>query len=144
LTEIKRIMNSKPVLKLANLDQEFIVQSDASGYAIGATLMQKENGVNRPVMYASRQLLPREQKYTTGKKECLAVVFAVDKFQRYLKWKEFVIESDHRPLQVLNEVSSTNPRVMRWVLLLQGYKFRLNYIPGRDNLIAGYLSRQSH
>ena len=144
LTEIKRIMNSKPVLKLANLDQEFIIQSDASGYAIGATLMQKENGVNRPVMYASRQLLPREQKYTTGEKECLAVVFAVDKFQRYLKGKEFVIESDHRPLQVLNEVSSTNPRVMRWALLLQGYKFRLNYIPGRDNLIADYLSRQSH
>jgi len=62
LTEIKRIMkSSKPVLKLANLDQGFIIQSDASGYAIGATLMQKENGVNRPVMYASRQLLPREQ-----------------------------------------------------------------------------------
>jgi len=72
------------------------------------------------------------------------VVFAVDKFQRYLKGKEFVIESDHRPLEVLNKVSSTNPRVMRWALLLQGYKFRLNYILGRDNLIADYLSRQSH
>ena len=45
----------------------------------------------------------------------------VNKFNRYLKGKEFLIESDHRPLQVLNKVNPVNPRIMRWGLMLQGY-----------------------
>ena len=142
LEDIKKIMSSEPVLKLADLDEQFVIQCDASNTGIGGVLMQQEDGKNHPVQYASRKLLPREQKYTTGEKECLAVIFTVDKFQRYLKGKEFVIESDHRPLQVLNEVNTTNPRIMRWGLMLQGYKYRLHYIPGKDNVVADFLSWQ--
>ena len=101
------------------------------------------NGKNHPVMYASRKLLAREQKYSTGEKECLAVMFTIEKFQRYLKGQEFIIETDHRPLQVLNGDNATNPRVMRWGLILQGYKYKMSYIPGKDNVLADYLSRQS-
>ena len=120
-----------------------MIQCDASNTGIGGVLLQKENGKNHPVMYASRKLLAREQKYSTGEKECLAVMFTIEKFQRYLKGQEFIIETDHRPLQVLNGDNATNPRVMRWGLILQGYKYKMSYIPGKDNVLADYLSRQS-
>ena len=142
LSEIKRIMSSEPVLKLADLNEPFVIQCDASNTGIGGVLMQKEGGKNHPVMYASRKLLPREQRYSTGEKECLAVMFTVEKFQRYLKGQEFIIETDHRPLQILNGVNAINPRIMRWGLILQGYKYRMDYIPGKDNVVADYLSRQ--
>jgi len=51
------------VLILINLSQEFIIQCDASNSGIGGAFLQKENGVNHPILYASRKLLPREQKY---------------------------------------------------------------------------------
>jgi len=106
--------------------------------------MQKEDGRNHPLMYASRKLLPAEQKYTASEKECLAVIFTINKFSRYLNGKEFVIESDHRPLQVLNDVNTSNPRIMRWGLMLQGYQYRLKYVPGKENVMADFLSRQAH
>jgi len=68
LEKVKEVMSSKPELKLADLSQEFIIQCEASNSGIGGTLLQMENGVNHPIRYASRKVLPREQKYTTGEK----------------------------------------------------------------------------
>jgi len=60
------------------------VQSDSSDVGIGAVLLQEyEDGVF-PVMFASKKLLPRERNYSTIERECLAVIFAVKKFQNYI------------------------------------------------------------
>ena len=67
LSEIKRIVSSEPVLKLADLNEPFVIQCDASNTGIGGVLMQKEGGKNHPVMYASRKLLPRKQRYSIVK-----------------------------------------------------------------------------
>lgn len=54
--------------------------------------------------------------------------------------KEFVLEVDHRPLVFLNKFKGCNDRVMRWAISLQPYRFRIVYIPGRDNIGADLLS----
>lgn len=103
--------------------------------------MQPEGDQNFPVCYASRKLLPREQKYSVIERECLAVVWAIAKFHIYLYGKEFVLETDHHPLAFLATAKLTNNRVMRWALSLQPYRYVVKAIKGTENAGADFLSR---
>jgi len=73
--------------------------------------------------------------------ECLAIVFGVKKFQKYLYGKEFILQTDHAPLGYLMGGKVENARCMRWAMYLQSYRFRIEVIKGRDNIGADYLSR---
>ena len=140
-TKLKQLLTSKPVLQLPDLSKMFYVQVDASGAGIGAALLQEHDGQLLPVAYASRKLLPRESLYATVEKECLAVIFAVQKFKEYLYGRTFVLQTDHQPLVCMNRNKVANDRIMRWSMILQPYSMKIEYIKGSDNLIADYLSR---
>ena len=105
-------------------------------------LLQTENDEKLPVAYASRKLQDREKSYAVIEKECLAVVWGVQKFHQYLYGREFILETDHQPLTYLNKSKTENSRLMRWALLLQQYRFRIVAIKGSENVGADYLSRQ--
>ena len=139
---LKKMLSVSPILKLPDLQQVFTLRTDASDRGIGTVLLQEENNVKWPVAYASRKLLAREEAYATVEKECLALVWAIQKFQRYLYGKQFIIETDHQPLLYLNKAKVSNARLMRWALLLQPYRFTVHAIKGSDNVGADYLSRQ--
>ena len=139
--EIKRILSSVPILKLPDLERDFIVQTDASNVSIGGCLLQEHDRIKLPVMYASRKLLPREQNYSVGEREALAIVWVVEKFHRFLYGQHFILESDHRPLKYIQSSHSKNPRIMRWNLARQPYRYTVKYIRGSDNVISDYLNR---
>ena len=61
--------------------------------------------------------------------------------REYLEGREFVIESDHFPLQWLNKMKGQNQRLLRWSLLLQEFSFKIHHIKGSDNKLADTLSR---
>ena len=82
-------------------------------------MLQEEDGIKHPIAFASKKLLPRERNYSTIEKECLAIVWAVQKFQNFLFGKPFALETDHQPLQYLGKVQFQNVRLMRWALALQ-------------------------
>jgi hypothetical protein len=134
-------LTSGPVLKLPDVHRPFTLRTDASDSGLGAVLLQEEQGDMLPVAYASRKLLSCERAYATVEKECLAVIWAVTKFERYLYGSEFVLETDHQPLAYLNKAKIANARLMRWALILQPYRFRIQAIKGSTNLGADYLSR---
>ena len=73
-------------------------------------------------------------------KECLAIVWSIGKFQRYLYGKPFLLETDHQPLVYLSKAKVSNARLMRWALSMQPYRFRIVAIKGSDN-IGDCLSR---
>ena len=73
-------------------------------------------------------------------KECLALVWAMQKFHRYLYGTAFTVETDHQPLSYLNKAKLTNSRLMRWALALQPYRFHIVAIRGSENVGADYLS----
>ena len=78
-------MNREPILKMPDFSKTFILQTDASENGAGAGLMQEHQGVNHPVA-CNRKFLPREKRYSVIERECLALVWAVQKFQKYLGW----------------------------------------------------------
>ncbi|KAK7099413.1 hypothetical protein V1264_003555 [Littorina saxatilis] len=139
---VKEILSSEPLVRLPDFSRPFTVRSDASSTGIGAALMQPDDDdVLHPVLYASRKLLERETRYSTVERECLALVWAVDKFHRYLFGSHFFVETDHRPLTYLRQSKTANGRLLRWALSLQEYSFTVVPIPGVRNFEADVLSR---
>lgn len=141
--KLKAMMSRRPILKAPNLERPFVLRTDASSRSLGAVLLQEHNGLLHPVSYASRKLLPREVAYSTIERECLAIVWGVQKFHVYLYGRPFVLQSDHQPLKYINSARQINTRVLRWSLLLMDYDFHVEYIQGSDNVGADYLSRTS-
>ena len=138
---IKIALASKPILKLPDPTKTFILRTDASAVGLGCILLQYTDDVAYPVAYAGRTLSPAERNYSTIERECLAIVWAIEKFKYYLVGQKFHLEVDHKPLVYLNKFKGSNPRLMRWALALQSYRFTLVHIAGRDNIGADLLSR---
>ncbi len=138
---LKERMCSSPVLQSPNFDQQFLVQVDASEKGIGAVLAQGTAGQEKPVVFLSRKLLPRETRYSTIEKECLAIKWSLESLRYYLLGREFDLETDHRALTWIHTMKYHNARITRWYLALQPYSFKVRHRPGKLNLVADYLSR---
>ena len=113
-----------------------------SDRGVGVVLIQRdENGLEHPVSYYSRKLLPREQCYSTVEKELLAIKLATNAFHVYLLGRPFTIVTDHRSLEWLERLKENNARLTCWSLALQPYNFVVRHQPGKDNGNADALSR---
>ena len=96
---LKQDLMSEPILHLPDCTKSFVLRTDASDVGLGAVLMQEHEGKLFPVSYASRKLSPRERRYSTIERECLAIVWAIGRFCIYLYGREFLLQTDHQPLQ---------------------------------------------
>ena len=138
---LKRYLSSDPVLQLPDYSKVFYLRTDASNCGIGSVLLQETEGKLMPIAYASRKLLPREVRYPTIERECLSIVWSLDKFKFYLFGREFILQTDQEPLSYLRSMRNSNARLYRWALALQPYSFRIEYIRGCENNCADLLSR---
>ena len=101
---LKTRLTSSPILRLPVFrdDITFVVRTDASDVGVGAVLLQEFDGEDRlPIAYASKKLLPREKNYSTIEKECLGIIWGMEKFRKYLYGVDFLLETDHKPLSYL-------------------------------------------
>ena len=95
-TKLKELLCAAPILSSPDFGKPFVLQTDASDRGVGAVLSQmNDEGVEHPVAFFSRKLLPREEKYATVEKECLAVKLGVETFRVYLLGRPFIVETDH-------------------------------------------------
>lgn len=138
--ELKTLLTTHPILKYPDFNKPFKINTDASCYALGAVLLQE----GHPISYASRTLNTHEIKYGTPEKELLGVVWACKHFRPYIYGKEFLLQTDHEALKWLHTKylgKDLNPRIQRWILSLGEYNMKIDYLKGRDNKIADFLSR---
>ena len=81
------------------------------------------------------------KEYSTIEKECLAIVWSINRFHLYLYGVSFVLQTDHEPLKYMNSAGFANGRLMRWAMFLQSCSFKVEAIKGSENVEAHYLSR---
>ncbi|GJX34033.1 putative reverse transcriptase domain-containing protein [Tanacetum coccineum] len=130
---LKQKLCEAPILALPEGDDGFIVYCDASHQGLGAVLMQRE----KVIAYASRQLKPNEENYTTHDLELGAVVFALKIWRHYLYGTKCTVFTDHKSLQHILDQKELNMRQRHWLELLADYDCEIRYHPGKANVVAG-------
>nr|GEY72843.1 reverse transcriptase domain-containing protein [Tanacetum cinerariifolium] len=138
---LKKKLTEAPILIAPNWDLPFELMCDASDFAIGAVLGQRHEKHFKPIHYASKTMNDAESNYTTIEKEMLAVVYAFEKFRSYLIMNKSIVDTDHSALKYLFAKKDAKARLLRWVLLLQEFDFKVLDTKGAENLAADHLSR---
>ena len=122
-----------------------VLATDASSFGLGHSLFQKQdNGDLKPVSYGSRALSPTEQRYSTIEKEALGVTYGCERNRDYLLGIDFHIETDHKPLVSLlghKDLNDLPIRIQRFRLRLMQYSYTISHVPGKELVIADFLSR---
>ncbi len=100
----------------------------------------------KPLEYASRSLTDSEQKYDQIEKECLAIVYALEKFHQYTFGRMTIVETDHKPIEsiVKKPLSKAPKRLQIMLLRMSQYDTEIRYKQGTKMHIADMLSRDAH
>ena len=139
---LKVLLCSPPVLAYADYTKPYEVHVDASYNGLGAVLYQWQDGLRKPIYYASRGISVSEKNYPTHKLEFLALKWAVtDKFKDYLYGTEFLVKTDNNPLTYILSTAKLDATGHRWLAELSAYNFSIEYCPGKNNTDADALSR---
>lgn len=139
---LKEHLVSAPLLSCPDFERLFILQTDASDYGLGAVLSQMDDGDNeRVICYLSRSLSKSERKYSTTEKECLAVLFAIERLRPYLEAVKFRVITDHFALKWINNIKDPVGRIARWAVRLQQFDFEVVHRKGSDHAVPDALSR---
>ena len=139
---LKQALTSDTVMAHPRCDQEYKLYTDACDYAIGAILCQTDDlGVERPVVYLSKQLSSCQRRWPVIEKEAYAVVQALKQLRPYLWNAQYTTYTDHKPLCSLFTKEMNNTKIQRWAVLLAEYDCKIKYHKGRLNIRADMLSR---
>jgi hypothetical protein len=138
---LKASLTSPPILAVPSDEASYVLDTDASDFAIGAVLSDIKDGAERVIAYASRKLSKQEINYCVTRRELLAVVFFVKHFRHYLLGRKFTIRTDHAALQWLRRIPSPVGQQARWLEQLEEFDFDVIHRAGRQHTNADALSR---
>ena len=119
--QLKKILVTAPVLAypVFGPDQEFVLETDASGVGLGAVLSQERDGCVHPIAYASRSLDPNEKSYGITELETLALVWAVKYFRSYILGHKTTVYTDHAACTSLLNSARPSGKLARWAMAIQ-------------------------
>ena len=139
--KLKLALIDSSILRHPDYRSPFILDTDASDNSLGAVLSNIVDGVEYPVAFASRVLSPAECRYSTTKREALAVIQAMKWFKPYIWGTKFVLRTDHASLQWLFR-QNNDGMIFRMLQKLQEFDFQVVHRPGEKHGNADGLSRQ--
>ena len=124
-------------------NDKYILDTDASAFAIGGVLSQIQDGVERPLAFGSRCLNDAERNYCVTRRELLAVVYYITKeFKHYLLNAKVKVRTDHGCLTFLKKLKNPCGQMARWIERLAPYEWTIEYRPGARHGNADAMSRR--
>jgi len=136
-------LTTTPILRGPNWALPFHSHVDASHKAIGEALGQVEEKFPYAIYFISKNLSKVELNYIVTKKELLAVVHSLNKFRHYIIGYQIFVHTNHATIKYLMNKPNVNARIIRWLLLLQQFDLTIIDKPGKENVVAEFLSRMN-
>ena len=137
-SRLKTALLKAPVVHQPDMDKAFHVSTDASQHGVGAVLYQVVNGEKKYVLFTLKALKKGQRNYSATKRELLAIVYTLKRWEPFLAGTKFSVETDHKALSFLHNVKSH--MVRDWARYLSTFDFTVSHIPGVDNILPHYLS----
>merc|ERR1711893_81089 len=140
---LKVKLTSAPILGFANMEDPFVLDTDASDVAMGAVLSQVQEGQEKVIAYGSKAFSKEERNYCVTRRELLAVVYFVNHYRYYLAGgKPFTIRTDHASLRWMMNQKEPEHQLAWWYARLSAYKpFEFQHRPGKKHANADSMSR---
>ena len=139
---LKTCLLNSPILGFPTEDGRFILDTDASLFAVGGVLNQLQEDREVVIPYASQSLRLSQQRYCTTRREMLAAVVMCTYFRSYLRGAQFTLHTDHSSLRWLQKFQNSDGMLARWYMLLCQFSVTFEYRPGAQHANADGLSRQ--
>jgi len=119
-------MRSTHVLRIPKIGEPFVLHTDASGIAVGATLVQLDSdGVEQPLAFASHKLTGPQCAWSTIEREAYAIIWALEKLRDTIFGSKITVVSDHNPLQYVRDCAPKSAKLLRWSLALQDFDLEI-------------------
>jgi hypothetical protein len=126
----------------AKWGEPFGIYCDASNGAVGSQLVQwNDDGLEVPISFASSKLSGSQLLWAAVEKEAYAVIWALKKFRTWIFGSHITIFSDSNPLTFLTASAPKSAKLTRWAIALQQFNLTFKHTPGKDNIVADFLSR---
>ena len=142
---LKERLISPPIFALLKAGRTYMIDTDASAYQLGATLLHQQHKEKpndwAPIGYWSKTLSDTERNYSATERECYSVVWSVTTLRPYIEGLPFTVRTDHDALRWLMSISDSTGRLMRWRLRLYEFDFTVKYRPGLVHQVPDALSR---
>ena len=139
---LKSSLVSSPILGYPCEEGLYVLDTDASNIGVGGVLSQVQDGQERVLSYASKKLDTHQVRYSTTRKELLAVITFITQFRHYLLGKKFLLRTDHGSLAWLFSFKDQQGQIARWLEVLAQYNFDIQHRDGNKHLNADALSRK--
>jgi hypothetical protein len=135
---LEDFLTMTPILKVPDMDTNFLVCTHASKEGLGGVLMQD----GRVISYISRKLRRNEENYAMHDLELLAIVYDLKVWRHYLVGQKIELRMNHYGLENIFTQSDLNAQQRHWSKLLSKYDFEISYIKGTMNRVADALSQR--
>jgi len=139
---LRQALISAPILAYPRAEGQYVLDTDASNFAIGCVLSQVQDGEEKVISYGSRSLQKPERNYCVTRKELLAIVAFLKKYRHYLCGAPVKVRTDHGSLRWLCNFKNPEGQLARWLEVLANFHLKLEYRPGKRHQNADGLSRR--
>jgi len=140
--QLKRALQTAPILILPDPTKPYVLHTDASGFAIGAVLQQDQGNGLQPIAFLSKKMNEAETRYPVHEQELLSIVHSLKSFRHYLMGNQFTVKTDHKSLIHFQTQPMLSGRQVRWTQFLADYDFKIEYVQGKTNIVADAVSRR--
>jgi hypothetical protein len=143
---LKWALITAPILKIPRENLPYLLETNASGFVLGAVLSQCHNGKWYPIDFHSQSLIPAEQNYLTHDQELLAIIDSFKKWEHLLEGvkHDVLIRTDNMALKYFMTSHSLSCCQVRWSQYLSLFRFKIEYAPGKRNKADGLSQRPDY
>ena len=143
---MKKSLTVIPLLSYPDPNKRFILYTDASDTCVVAVLCQEytegEETFEKPVYFISHKLNKSQINYSTVEKECFEIMYSLERLHHWVSCSQIICKTDHMPLKYLLSSHFKNRKIASWQMNIAEYNIDIEYLPGKQNLIADLMSRR--